>query len=79
MRTAPPHHQEVLPGCGGGAGGHGDVRGGVGAVVWGGAGMVRWGRVGVGAGAGREDCCGQRGANGGGRAYRAQRNEGQKA
>lgn len=65
MWAAPPHHQEMLTGSGGGACRHGDLGGGMGGVVGGRGRVVRRGRV--GAGAGREDCRGQRGSNGGGR------------
>lgn len=57
----------------GSAGSHGDLgRGVMGSVVEGGGRVMRRGRVGTGAG--REDCRGQRGANGGGRAEVGSRN-----
>lgn len=54
----------MFTGGGGSSGGHGDLGGGVGRVVWGRGWVMTRGNM--GAGTGREDCRGQRGANGGG-------------
>lgn len=67
----------MFTGGGGCAGCHGDLGGGVGSVVWGRGWVMRSGRV--GAGTGREDCRGQRGANGGGRDEMEVRNRSQMA